>query len=237
MITLARMEWRKQRKWRFVVAMASVFLATALGTYMMLTYLQQGAYSNVQSWLILLDSIDWMIDPIVIISITLVATLIMDEEHRSGMWTQLQLFPIPKWKYFCVKILAIIMPVKVLGILLMVSVQMGAYFTETEASIIDLIYAIYVPFLLAIPFIIFQTWVSMITQSPVVPISVGVSVFLFLNVFDGWGIWLPWGPLASLSFHPTTPIIVLLITSILVIMLTIIYFIICLKHFKTKQFL
>ncbi|MEC1543702.1 hypothetical protein [Bacillus halotolerans] len=136
---------------------------------------------------------------LVILVIITFSLLVTGIEHRSGMWPVLLATPHAKWKHFFMKVLTAAGFVQIFGLCVCLYLGgLGFIFGKSLLEYIKMsLELLYLPFLLAIPFVIIQTLISIVVESPYISVGIGMAAFLFHALLPHW--WLPWGPLAYMQ--------------------------------------
>ncbi|MED4082504.1 ABC transporter permease [Halalkalibacterium halodurans] len=190
---LLKVEWRKQRKGVLLVPILLCLILLPVIGGMAFSYLIQNDRTVEQVWAIIYETFHLLWSYVVIIAIVIYAALVVDVEHRSGMWPSVLLYPYAKWKHFFIKVLWVFILVQLFGLISWVSIAtVSLLYGGVESSeLIAFGTLLYLPFLLALPFVIFQTFLSVVLSNSFVSMGIGMFVFLFHNLLPS--VWLPWG--------------------------------------------
>lgn len=224
---LFEVEWKKQSL--IIVALPMIVgpLLISLIVYFLLIYLSKNGQVE-QPWMPIYELIKMNWSYIIITIVIIFSAVVVDIEHKFGMWPRLLTFPHQKWKLFLVKLIWIIIPVQAFGIITWFSIStISLFYTEYQLDSFKVLGSlIYVPFIFATPFIIVQTLTSIVIENTFVSIGIGMSIFLFHKVLSFW--WLPWGPLlcavnGDACENISLPVFLLLIISYSIFSLLVFY--------------
>lgn len=124
---------------------------------------------------------------------TLLASMIVDVEHRSDTWKSAFALPTRRWKVYlvkyawCVVLLALASALMGLGyVVLMLWQQLGAIPWAELAK------ASAYPFLGTLPLLAFQLLVSTAMKNQALPLALGIVTPMFGMGMSGMPAWLPW---------------------------------------------
>ncbi|UTR13642.1 ABC transporter permease [Salipaludibacillus sp. LMS25] len=177
--------------WAYVTVWATISFIS----YASLAHLSR-QYSLERSWSIFQETAQMAMPPLMIIVTTATVMMLMAYEYDSGMWRYLTLFPIRKGAVLTAKLLTTFAVLSGAGISIFFAVVMAS-FAAGVTNTKGVFFITAGPVLLAFPLMIFLLWTVAASGNMLTPTLTGIALFLFIHIFAGWGVWLPWGPLAT----------------------------------------
>ncbi|WP_141430923.1 ABC transporter permease [Bacillus sp. 03113] len=142
-------------------------------------------------WKGLLENVQAMAMPALMLGLTIVASMIANIEHQTNAWKQLIALPISKKMIFTGKFsLAALLLFASSTLLLLGTIILGiALKFGTDFPIILLLKISYYPFLAIMPFIALQIWLSIIMKNQAISLTIGIVgtvLSLYSTVMPDW---------------------------------------------------
>ncbi|WP_280771564.1 ABC transporter permease [Salipaludibacillus daqingensis] len=195
MITLLKIEFRKVPVTYLLWLYVAVWITISVTSYAALASLSR-QYSPERSWSIFLETAQMAMPPLTILVTTAAVMMLMAYEYENGMWSRLQLFPIRKNAILTAKLITTFAVLLGAGI----TIFSAAFTTSLAAGVTDTTGLFLItagPVLLSFPLMVFLLWTVTACENMLIPTLTGIALFIFIQIFAGWGLWLPWGPLAT----------------------------------------
>nr|MDH3082887.1 ABC transporter permease [Bacillus subtilis] len=185
MKNIIKAEWRKKRSTVFLIPLlvGSLLIFAICGSIML--SLTKNGQSIDRAFEVLYELCVTNWNYLVILVVITFSLLTTEMEHRLGMWPTLLTTPHSKWKHFFVKVITAVGFIQLFGLCVCLYLSgLGFLYGKSFFEYIKIsLELLYLPFLLAIPFVITQTLISIIIVNPYISVGIGMAVFLFHAMF------------------------------------------------------
>ncbi len=145
-------------------------------------------------WGGLIGEASFLAIPALMLGLTIITSMIASIEHQTNAWKQLLALPISKFRVFTGKFLLAAVLLFISSTLLFVGIIILGLFLKFGLAIplLTLLKMVYLPYFAAMPFIAFQTWLSITVKNQAIPLTTGIlSTILSLAAFN-FPDWFPW---------------------------------------------
>lgn len=191
-------DWRRiQRTWILPLTVMGPVGVTLMGVIL---FLLRGEYmlagfdpSSGKGFVLLFDQMGLIQVFALGLGATLLASMIVDVEHRSDTWKSAFALPLRRWKVYLVKFAWCV------GLLAVASALMGLGYAALmqwqhlgEIPWADIARAAAYPFVAVLPLLAFQLLVSTTMKNQALPLALGIVTPLFGLGMSGMPAWLPW---------------------------------------------
>ncbi|MGC8229991.1 ABC transporter permease [Pseudobacillus badius] len=171
-----------------------VFIMNFSDFYFRLDFNKQMAQElHTNDWSVLVISCHWAMFIMVPLSITIFASKIVNIEHEANSWKLLFALPVSKYAIYLSKFIYILILCVFSAILITGSILFIGLFFDLNGPIpweLVLKQAFY-PYVVSLPLMAFQLWISMTCQNQMIPISLGI-IFTLSGFFLQNIKWLFW---------------------------------------------
>ncbi|MBH8605553.1 ABC transporter permease [Thermoactinomyces sp. CICC 10522] len=183
-----------RRSWMvWLIGIVPFAFCTLLG--LALRFYLQTNHTPEQGWGLIFTLVSRFLWQVIAFTVPIFTSYLVSMEQLSNTWKQIFVMPLAKWKVYLAKFFWALIFTLVMGILFVLGVYFICLFWDIEhlVTINQLIFRVYSPFMLAIPYISFQLWISMVSRNQTTPIAIGIAAIILAPVFKNWGWWTPWG--------------------------------------------
>ncbi len=124
---------------------------------------------------------------------TLLASMIVDVEHRSDTWKTLFALPVGRWKAYLAKFTWVAVLLAVASLLMALGYAAIVYWQGIDPVAWDtLAGVVFFPWVGTLPLLAFQLFVSTGLKNQALPLALGIITPMFGMGLSGLPVWLPW---------------------------------------------
>lgn len=199
MVGALKSDWIKfQHTWILaLVFLGPIGVASLTGVHYAVSYhemVQPGA----NNWPMLVQNINFLLIPALILGLTLLASLMTGMEHQGNTWKQLLALPVPRWKLYLSKLIWLVLYLVLSSALAFVGTLIDGYligFAHQSIPWQALFQEGFAPYVASYALIAFQLILSVMIANQSFAISagiIGVIVSFAYEISPVVPKWVPW---------------------------------------------
>ncbi|WP_282035087.1 ABC transporter permease [Metabacillus indicus] len=195
-----------KRSW-FLEVTAAVPILMCLLMSVFFWYYRNTGMEPFKIWGVVFEFLFLILNPVIFVTIAVIASILSSIEHQSSMWKQLLCMPFSKTSFYMTRIGLVLSAALGVGAIMTAGTYfLGSLFGLTDGMHFSQFFVhIFFPFLISIPYLCFQTWLSLTVQHQALPISAGIAAVFIGPLMKDWAVWTPWGFLSAYSVPVSIP--------------------------------